>query len=787
MAFSQPNRQAPPPPVHVDGGVDAAERLIVSVKKVLFSDPKSGFFIAEAQAVGQIKAPEGALRINRSGEETLILKGESPSFAESPVLEQGLEVAGSWAEDQRGAFFQVLYTQETIPTTPEALRKYLADGRLKGIGPSTANRLVDTFGLDLLRVLDSDPGKLATVQGLNQEKADRIGREWKEKREMFRVVAFLGLHGIGENLAKGVAKQMGMVELEERVRQRPYDLTQVDGIAFAKADRVALSLGVPHNDPMRIQAALVHVLQEAVDNAGDTAIPLPQWVEAAIGFVGESPSVIKEHCTALVKDRRVVLRKLPIKEIHNGQVVQRFQTCATPMRLGQQENFIAKALAAHMEISARRREAGMLPRATDRPAMERMRTKLSDPSRGLDPSQRQAAINSVNQPVSILTGGPGTGKTTTLRSLVRVFEEEGLEVVLAAPTGRAAKRMSEAIGRPAATIHRTLEAKGKLGFQRNEDNPLVGDVFILDEASMVDTMLMASWLRALPKNARLILVGDGDQLPSVDAGNVLSDLIESGKIPTSRLAVVHRNGGAIARAAQMIRSGQAPTHAGEPWVDTYAFVPTPDDEGIVENLERLIDGFVNKGYAHQDIQVLTPQNEGSIGTVGLNETLRWKLNPERPDPAQSSGAGFLKGERVMQTKNNYDLEVFNGDMGNIVEFEGDGCTVEMEDGRQVKYDKDAMKSLKMGYAITIHKSQGGERKVVLMVCAKRHTFSLSRNLIYTGITRGKEFVMVVGQPRSMLLGVRQLERHFRKTGLVTEIHREMSLLNPPAAPRRPHP
>jgi len=800
MAFAAPRASAPHDPV--DDPHSAVDRLIVRVQKVLYADPKTGYFIAEVEAVGEAKVPESAQRLNRMGEVTVLLKGESPSFTENPSANIALEVAGNWAEDARGAFFQVLFTQESIPTTPEALRKYLVDGRIKGIGPATANHLVDTFGLDLLRILDHDPAHLAGQPRIDAEKADKIGKEWQAKREMFRVVAFLGLHGIGENLAKTAAKQIcsakkiTVAEFEDRIRTNPYVLTEVDGIAFTKADKVAISLGVPSDDPMRIQAALVHVLDTAVGNEGHTAIPVPDWINAAIAFVGLAPAVIEDHCKLLIQDKRVVLRPLPIKSVVNNVVHIREQLCVTPRALGISENYIAKAIAALKAITAERREKNLLPRATDAPTMARMREKLADPSRGLDPSQRAAAVNSVNQPVSILTGGPGTGKTTTLRSLVRVFEEEGLRVILAAPTGRAAKRMSEAIARPAKTMHRTLEAKGTLGFQRNKDNPLEGDVFILDETSMVDTALMASWLKAIPLNARVIFVGDSDQLPSVGAGNVLSDLIESGLVPTSRLAVVHRNGGAIAKAAQKIREGYAPTEKGEPWVDTYAFIPAPDEEAIISQLETLIDGFLAKGYDPRDIQVLTPQNEGMVGVVGLNEVLRWKLNPEKPDPSHSSAAGFLKGERVMQTKNDYDLEVFNGDMGNIVEHTGTACKVEMEDGRVVEYDKDAMRNLKLGYAITIHKSQGGERKVILMVCAKRHTFNLSRNLIYTGITRGKEFVNVIGQPQALINGVRQVDRHVRYTGLVTELKREVKVpaARPPepgapanAGPRRPHP
>jgi exodeoxyribonuclease V alpha subunit len=756
-----------------------AERLTVVVRRVLFANAENGYFVAEAEVAGEVKAPEGALRPSQFGPDSLLLKGESPSFVENPILQQGMEVLGRWANDARGTHFEVFSTQEHEPTSPEALRKYLVDGRVKGIGPKTAHHLVDQFGLDLLRILDHDPGRLAGEPGINAEKAERIGQTWKEKREMFRVTAFLGLHSIGENLAKKVAAHFGSEGLEEKIRANPYLLTEVEGIAFNKADAAALSLGVPRDNPMRIQAALVHVLGEKISNEGHTAIPTADWVNEAMNFVGQSRLVVEDHCRLLHQQRRVVFRRLPCRRVVRDEVFEEELVCATPMRLGMRENAIAQDLLRLMTISPNRDER---PKATDSVARQRMLALITAPDRKLDPSQIAAATLSVNQPVSILTGGPGTGKTTTLRTLVQAFEDEGLTVVLAAPTGIAAKRMEDAIGRPAATMHRALQAQGTQGFQRNRTNPLEGDVFILDETSMVDTVMMASWLESIPSRARVLFVGDADQLPSVGAGNVLRDLIESRQIPVARLTKVHRNGGAIALAAQKVLAGVGPTGPSDPWVDSFAFVPAADDEAILESIDSLVDGYLNKGHAPHEIQVLVPQREGPLGFFALNDRLRWKLNPNRPDPRTSAADGFLDGERVMQLKNDYKREVFNGDVGHILENRSEGAGVEMEDGRRVDYKKEELKQLQMAYAITVHKSQGTERPVIILVCSTRHQFSLNRNLIYTGITRGKQRVVIVGQPKALVMGARKRDQLVRRTGLIAELKREKAKLAPKPAP-----
>lgn len=764
------------------------EHLAVKIRQVLFANPDNGYFIAEVEVEGETQAPDHALRASRFGAPVVLVKGESPSFTEhaNQSVGQSLSVAGQWDEDARGAFFRVLFTQESIPTTREALAKYLADGRLKGIGAALAKRLMDQFGMDLLRVLDHDPGRLATVSGITEQKAKAIADAWRAKRDQFRVVSFLGVHGIGESLAKRVADTYGQQDLEDRIRQNPYLLTEVDGIGFKKADDVAMSLGLPIDSPLRIRAALLDVLHAQVQNGGNTAVPVRDWVQAAMAFVAQPQRVVEEHCKELVASRQVVLRKIPVARQDHGQVMEVLMDCASPFRLGLKERRIAQTLL------------GQLKDVIDPEKEQAMVAFLMDPKLGLDPSQREAALLIARNRVAILTGGPGTGKTTTLRSVVKAMELAGLTVVLAAPTGRAAKRMEEAIGRPAATIHRTLEFKGSLGFTCNRSNPLHGDVFILDESSMVDTSLMDAWLDAIPPHSQLLFVGDADQLPSVGPGNLLRDMIDSRQVPTARLTTVHRNGGLIAKTAQQVLAGRAPTHPADPWVDTFAFVPAQEDDEVVEKVTSLITGFVNQGQDPSSIQVLVPQKEGTLGTKAFNEALRPYLSLDRTVDWANAALGarkFIKGDRVMQVRNDYQREVFNGDLGHVIEASDDGfrLLVEMEGGARVEYKKEHLKDLELGFAQTVHKSQGGERPIIIMVCVNKHSFSLYRNLLYTGITRGKDRVMVVGHAKAVALASHKVEQALRLTGLRLELDNVKRLMTAPVSPdarpvvRRPAP
>lgn len=754
------------------------QQLSVVVARQRYVNRETGFFIAEGvpEAGPQVVLPQefvglDAARLVGAGRPVTI-RGMSQLFVETDPIGSTLQCHGTWVMDPAyGLQFDVNHIEDVVPTTPSALQKYLGSGRLKGIGPATAREMVSRWGVDVLRILDHTPERLTEISGITPTKAKAIAETWQEKRRFYRLVSFLGQYGIGEGRALKIQEALGAENLEHRLRANPYELTQVEGIGFKIADQVALAMGMDRTSPTRINAALAHILHEKIQQAGHTAVPAREWVAQAQADLGCSLADTQRHCQSLIDSGKVLYRdlRLTVAEKRGEETawVTRDVACVSPVRIAQQENLIAKDLLRLAET--------VDPMAADE--SEVAQQMLDDPERNLDPSQRAAAWTSLNAPFSIITGGPGTGKTTTLRSIVDVCRRLGRRIVLAAPTGRAAQRMKEATGEEAKTMHRALEYKQGLGFQRHRTNPMEGDVFVLDESSMVDTSMAAHWLAAIPMGARVIWVGDADQLPSVGPGDVLRNLIESKSVPVSTLRKVHRQaeGSGIAQNAARVREGQPPVFEGNPWTDDFSFIRADDNEVLLKSLEELVDGYLALGYRAQDIQVLTPQRTGAVGVESLNHILRWKLNPENPIPVteeEGGGARFQLGERVLQTKNNYQLEVFNGDLGTVIDIKNDGgLKVEMEDGRKVDYAKKDTSALQYGYAITVHKSQGGERPIILLVCSPSHTHMLNRNLIYTGITRGKQRVVMVGSPRTAVIAARKKDELVRATGLVFEIAR----------------
>lgn len=751
--------------------------LTLTVLRTRSHNPDTGFFIAEGRLLDPVPPlPPDLVEMGVRAPPNVFIKGVSQAFEGTDQVGATMECVGEWSMDERyGLQFLVTFVKSTTPTTVEALEKYLGSGQLKGIGPASARMIVDRWGLDTLRILDNTPERLSEISGLTPNKVEVISGAWKEKRELYEVVSFLGLHGIGENLAIRVRDALGIKGLEQKVRDNPYLLTEIEGIGFKKADDVAISLGFPPNSPQRTAAALQHILSEHTKQNGHTAIPVSKWIDEAVAQLRRPREEVRRICQALVNARRVVLRELLAMDSHGNPVKE---MCVSPTRDALAERSVANNLKRLIE--------GARPLDIEqRSIVSRI---ISSPDRSLDPSQKAAAWEVFQAPVSVLTGGPGTGKTTTLRSIVDAAKEMNLNVVLAAPTGRAAKRMEEAIGMEAKTMHRQLGFSPGSGFKCNENNPMSGDVFVVDEASMVDTMMMSAWLRAIPSGARAIMVGDADQLPSVGAGDVLRDLIASGRVPVSRLTRVHRQaeGSGIAWSASQVKDGRVLSIEGDPWRDDFSFVRGADSNEIRTQMVDLINGLLSQGVPATDIQVLSPQRTQDCGTIALNEMLRGLLNPNRPD-AEKLAEGLCVGERLMQVKNDYDLEVFNGDMGTVSRLKEDGSLeMVMEDGRTVEFPKTALKNLEFGYAITVHKSQGGERPVVIIPISRGHSFSLNRSLLYTAITRGKDRVILIGDGRTAALAVRKKIDLHRITGLL----REMEVVGVPSLSSRgaaPHP
>lgn len=792
-AWAQHLEAAAPPappsderPAPVSSG---APKIVLELRGFRFMNKENGFMIAYGRAQGDATGLPIQWK-GRFNKDMVTVKGSSLSLADINAVGTVVECEGEWVIDPKfGLQFQFTSAREAMPSTVEALLAYLSSGRIKGIGPATAKSMVDTWGMDTLKVLDERPDELLQISGLTQAKVDAIKNEWSKKRALYQLTSFFGLYGIGEVWVPKIVDALGENGLEARVRDNPYILTTVEGIGFATADKMGLALGVARTSPKRASAMLRHLIDEYTTKQGHTACPVDEWLRLASEQLQQPMSSLQEVAQSLINEGAVALRTLPVNKLglgdpnnpqYTGGNAPEPVACVSLKREFMNERTIATDL--------RRLKDSLLP-LSDMEVME-LNKGLAALSEKLDPSQLEGVVGVLQNGVSVLTGGPGTGKTTTLKSVIGIAEHMGWNVTLAAPTGRAAKRMTEAIGRQAGTLHRTLQYNPKDGFKYNRKNPLVGNLFVVDESSMLDNALAASWLKALPKNARVIFVGDIDQLPSVGAGAFLKDVIDSGVAEVFRLTRVHRQaeGSLIAEAAQKVLAGKVPALDGDPWTDDFAWISPPTglssfeiNEFIQTSIESLVSGFLNKGVKKDDIQILSPQKDGLVGVQGLNHTLRWTLNEKgAPSSAQDEEEPLAVGDRVLVTKNNYDKDIFNGDMGIVKKLEDDGSIqLQMEDGKMVDLEGAERKTLTLGYAITVHKSQGGERPVIIMTCSPSHTFSMNKNLIYTGITRGRNKVVIVGSPKTLNIALRKQEKMYRITGLKEEIKKAFAHPIPP--------
>lgn len=733
--------------------------LSLKITYVRYRDKDAGFFIAEGEPVGNIPMlSEEALDLGLIVPAKITVKGTSHLFVDNDQVGSVLDCRGDWTVNSKhGLQFEVSYISDVAPTSLAGLERFLCSGALKWIGPVTAKAMVDMWELDTIRILDTNPQRLLELPGITPKRMQEVIEGWEKARESFAVVSFLGENGINETLTHRIIDQYGHKSLIERIRTNPYMLLDVDGMGFKTADGLALSIGFKMDSPYRMKAALQYFLEEECNQNGHTAIPAQRWIRNSSSSLGLSESVVKEMCQTLLNDKKVVVRNLPVKDM-KGKVVPNVP-CVSLFNVGFSERRVALDLKRILEKA---------PSLTSQQE-ETLNHYVNDPARRLDESQKQAGLSVFKSGISVLTGGPGTGKTTTLRTIVAAANGMGWNVVLVAPTGRAAKRMEEAIGEKASTIHRGLKF-GKDGFFYNSMNPMEGDFFVIDESSMMDLDLAKNFLSAVPLNARVLVVGDSDQLPSVGIGDILRDLIDSEMISVSRLTKVHRQaeGSGIAENAAAIREGKSLNTGGDPWNDDFSIVSSRDSLSIRQDIRNLIEGYLNQGFRHEDIQILTPQKNKDCGTEALNHEFRGLLNPRGPS-ATELNSRFCLGDRLMQIKNNYNLEVFNGDMGTVINVVDNELTMKMEDNREVKFPKESFHQLIYAYASTVHKSQGGERPVVIIPISREHSFTLNRSLVYTGVTRGKSRVCLVGSCDILNRSIKKLNQNNRITGLINEM------------------
>jgi exodeoxyribonuclease V alpha subunit len=666
-----------------------------------------------------------------------------------------LKLRGQWHNHPKfGEQFKIISYESVVPATVKGIEKYLGSGLIKGIGPVMAKRLVSKFGIETLNIIEADIKKLHEVEGIGDKRIEMILKAWDDQKEIREVMVFLQDKGVSPNYGAKIFKQYGKESIRV-VQENPYRLaTDIFGVGFITADKIAENIGIVKDSQIRAEAGILYVLHQLSDE-GHVYYPYEPLVEECNKILGVEKETIVKAFGKIATEKKIIIEDLNKEEIkENNKAV-----------------YLAKFYVSEVGIAGKLKTLVQFPKTLrsfdkDR-AIEWVQGELKIQ---LAENQKQAIREAIDRKIMVVTGGPGTGKTTIINSIIRIYKKLGQRVLLAAPTGRAAKRMTEATGHEAKTIHRLLEFSPKEGgFKRDENNPLDAELIIIDETSMVDTILMYHFLKAVPRHATLILVGDVDQLPSVGAGNVLKDIIDSGFIPTVRLTEIFRQAkeSLIIINAHRVNSDEMPmfSYHGDYPQDFY-FFQTEEPEKALEKIIELCKEKIPKKFGYKpidDIQILTPMHRGVVGAANLNTELQKCLNPSTDDLVR--GGKVLKlGDKVMQIRNNYDKEVFNGDIGRIIKIDREEQEVVVNyDGRPVPYEYSELDEIVMAYAVSVHKSQGSEYPVVVMPILTQHYMLLQRNLLYTAITRGKKLVILVGTKRAIAIAIRNNKPQKRYT------------------------
>ncbi|MBX3220348.1 MAG: ATP-dependent RecD-like DNA helicase [Labilithrix sp.] len=762
------------------GGRAAAEEVAVEgeVAVVTYENAESGFRVVK------IDVPGRGDRLTVVGLFPRVVVGSTVRVRGVPEVNR-----------DHGEQLRAVSVIELAPTTLGGIEKYLGSGLIKGIGGVTAQRIVKQFGLATLKVLEEQPHRLREVPGLGRTRADQLIASWNEQRALRDVMVFLQAHGASVHLAARIFKRYGPKAVSV-VSGDPYRLAiDVWGVGFRTADRIASELGITKDSPRRMQAALLQALRDATE-AGHCYL-LSEDLTARAARLLELDASSHEPPSTTVLDG---LAQALAATVASGHVVaEEAESLARPraeIALRTAAIYDARMhdtetrLAARLATLARSESAALAGFAGAVERFERETgTVLAD-------EQRLAVERAARCPLLVVTGGPGVGKTTIVKAILSVFERAGVSARLAAPTGRAAKRMSEATGRVAATLHRLLEFDPKTGaFKRDAKRPLDAGAIVVDESSMVDVWMADALTQAVAEGARLVLVGDVDQLPSVGPGSVLRDAIASGVVPCVRLVKIFRQAekSLIVQNAHRINAGEAPIvpEKGDPTADFFMMDRRdPDDTRAV--IVDLVTRHIPRRFGLdpvRDIQVLTPMNRGAVGTAALNEALQAALNPSGPGLARGK-VTFRVGDKVMQLRNDYDKNVYNGDVGVVasVDEEADALVVRFDDdgdAREVAYDGRALDELALAYACTVHKSQGSEYPAVVLPLLTSHFVMLSKNLVYTAVTRGKRLVVLVADPRALRLALAEQRREDRQTRLASRIQAADAAIALGASPAGP--
>ena len=650
---------------------------------------------------------------------------------------------GEWRVDKRyGQQFQCETWEEVMPATAYGIEKYLGSGLVKGIGPKFAKLIVGHFGTDTIEVIEIDIERLYEVPGIGKKRVEKIRESWEKQKDIKNVMLFLQGFGVSTAYAAKIYRQYGKESIDN-VKENPYRLADdIWGIGFKTADGIARKMGYEMNDERRLRSGLIYTLNQLADE-GHCYAEEEQLIATAKQLLEADEECIRTAMTHAIETEDLML---------DGTAIYLppfyYAECGTANRLNTlvHTKEAGSIFTARFDLAKLQRETGI----------------------EYDEVQVEAIRQAIASKVMVLTGGPGTGKTTTTKAIIAALQSAGMRILLAAPTGRAAKRMSEATGMEAKTIHRLLEYNPQDGYKRNDENPLEGDALIVDECSMIDIILMNNLTKALPTTMRLVLVGDIDQLPSVGAGNVLRDIIDSGVIPVVRLTRIFRQAQSsrIVMSAHAINRGCFPDISNGQHTDFF-FMKQEEPEKVAETIVSLVCDRLPKAYRqpNANIQVLTPMQRGVVGAANLNMALQQALNHNTAALVRG-GYTFKEGDRVMQLRNNYDKDVYNGDLGYVrsVDMEERTLTVDF-DGQMVEYEASELDELTLAYATTIHKSQGSEYPIVVMPVLMTHYVMLQRNLIYTGITRAKKICVLVGQTKALAYAIHNMKVLKRNTRL----------------------
>ncbi len=710
------------------------------IERVTYHSEETGYTIARVKVYGQ------------SDLITIVGNLIAPSPGEV------LHMKGQWISHPKfGEQFKVIQYRTAIPASVYGIRKYLGSGLIKGIGPVMAKRIVNRFGEDTLTVIEKNIERLGEVEGIGKKRIEMIQKAWDDQKEIREVMVFLQSHGVSSGYAAKIFKQYGNSSIPI-VTENPYRLAMdIFGIGFITADHIAEKLGFQKNSPLRIKAGIIYVLHQLSDD-GHVYFPYEPLIAECRKILDVDRDDVVEGIAAIELEKHIVIEDLN----HSGEedpennkavYLEKFHFCETS---------ISKRLKRLVQGEK------SIRRIQEDKALDWVQKQLSIT---LASRQIEAIQAAIHNKVMVITGGPGTGKTTIINAVLKIFSQLQVKILLAAPTGRAAKRMSETTGHESRTIHRLLEfSMTRGGFQKDEDSPLDCDLLIVDEASMMDTVLMHHLLKAIPVHSTFILVGDVNQLPSVGAGNVLNDIINSEKVAVVRLNEIFRQAqkSRIIVNAHSINNGIVP-YTGKPSQnDDFYFIEQEDPQKVLENILQLVTTRIPDRFgfhAVNDIQVLSPMHRGVVGAGNLNQELQKALNHEGRGVV-SGNRSFLVNDKVMQIRNNYDKDVFNGDIGRIHSVSSEQQEVVIcFDGRNMVYDFSDLDEIVLAYAISVHKSQGSEYPAVVIPVLTQHYMLLQRNLIYTAVTRGKKLVVMVGTRKALAISVKNNKTQHRFTRL----------------------